>query len=124
MERVESRPSTNETKLNKGDTIRYLLANAEWEGGIENQKRTTDPTLFTIRKIVVSKNEPILYYLDGEYAPSRGFVREELMHVDLEKIQYPPQRMLSASQGALRLENQHNRLVHTTRVSEDVEGVS
>jgi len=81
---VESRPSTkykrpvgnSETKLNKGDTVRYLLANAEWKGGMENQKRATDPiwspTLFTIRKIIVSKNEPVLYYLDGEYAPSRG----------------------------------------------------
>ena len=35
-----------------------------------------------------------------------------------EKIQYPPQRILSASQSALHLENQHSRLVHTARVSE------
>ena len=73
---MESRPSTKykhpvgnkETKLNRGDTARYLLANAEWEGGMENQKRATDPiwtlALFTIRKIVVSENEPVLYYLD------------------------------------------------------------
>ena len=46
------------------------------------------PTLFTIRKIVVSENEPVLYYLDGEYAPSRGFVREKLMHVDTDKTQH------------------------------------
>ncbi|CAJ0764819.1 1561_t:CDS:2 [Entrophospora sp. SA101] len=53
LERVESRPSTKykrpvgkneENKLKKGDTVRYLLANAEWEGGMENQKRATDPT--------------------------------------------------------------------------------
>ena len=52
LERVESRPSTNykrpvgkfeENRLKKGDTVRYLLANAEWEGGMENQKRATDP---------------------------------------------------------------------------------
>ena len=41
--------------------------------------------------------------------PSHGFVRKELMHVDPDKIQYPPQRILS--------ENQPNRLVHTTQVS-------
>ena len=74
------------------------------ERGLENQARATDPvwspTLFSVQKIVVSKNEPVLYYLDGEYAPSRGFVREELMHVIPEKIQYPPQRILS--------ENRHN----------------
>ena len=95
--------------MNKGDTVRYLLANAEWEGG---KKRATDPTwsptLFTIRKIVVSENEPVL---DGEYAPSREFVRKELMHVNPEKIQCPPQRLL--------LENQHCQLVHTTRVLEN-----
>ena len=89
LEQVESRPSTkykrpggnNEKRLNKSDTVRYLLANAEWEGGMENQKRATDPiwtpTLFTIRKTVVSEKEPALYYLDGEYAPSCGFVREK-----------------------------------------------
>ena len=80
---------------------------------MENQKRATNPTyspsIHKIRKIVVSEKEPVLYYLDGEYAPSRGFVREELMHVDPDKIQYPPQRILS--------ENRPNRLVHTTRVS-------
>jgi len=52
LERVESRPSTKykrpvgkdeKNKLKKGDSVRYLLANAEWEGGMENQKRATDP---------------------------------------------------------------------------------
>jgi len=28
--------------LKKGDTVRYLLANVEWEGGIENQRQATD----------------------------------------------------------------------------------
>jgi hypothetical protein len=44
LEQVESRPSTkykrpvgkDEIKLKKGDSVRYLLANAEWEGGMEN----------------------------------------------------------------------------------------
>src|SRR3954463_7292892 len=51
LERVKSRPSTkykrpvgkDEIPLKKGDTVRYLLANAEWKGGMENQKRATDP---------------------------------------------------------------------------------
>ncbi|CAH1767632.1 8552_t:CDS:2, partial [Entrophospora sp. SA101] len=76
LKRVESRSSTkykrpvgkDEKKLKKGDTVRYLLANGEWEGGMENQKRATDPTfspsIHKIRKIIVSKNEPILYYLE------------------------------------------------------------
>jgi hypothetical protein len=50
LERVEFKPSTkykrlvgkDEIKLKKGDTVRYLLANAEWEGGMENQRRATD----------------------------------------------------------------------------------
>ncbi|CAJ0648810.1 1255_t:CDS:2 [Entrophospora sp. SA101] len=117
LKRVESRSSTkykrpvgkDEKKLKKGDTVRYLLANGEWEGGMENQKRATDPTfspsIHKIRKIIVSKNEPILYYLEGnEFTPKRGFVREELFYVDLEKLQYPPQSILS--------EKNHPRLVH------------
>jgi hypothetical protein len=51
LERVESKSSTkykrpvgkDEITLKKENTVRYLLANAEWEGGMENQKRATDP---------------------------------------------------------------------------------
>ena len=46
---------------------------------------------------MITKNEPVLYYLgsdDDEYPPKRGFVREELMHIDLEKLQYLPQSIL------------------------------
>src|SRR5207244_775600 len=103
LERVESRPSTKykrpvgkneENKLKKGDSVRYLLANAEWEGGMENQRRAIDPvwspSLHKIRKIVITKNEPVLYYLgsdDDEYPPKRGFVKEELMHVNIDTLQ-------------------------------------
>ncbi len=52
LERVESRLSTkykrlvrkDEIRLKKGDTIRYLLTNAEWKGRMENQKHATDLT--------------------------------------------------------------------------------
>ncbi len=51
LERVESRPSTkykrlvekDEIALKKSDTVCYLLANAEWEGGMKNQRRATNP---------------------------------------------------------------------------------
>ena len=77
-----------------------------WHGKSETCNRSNmDSDFIYNSKNVVFENEPVLYYLDGEYAPSRGFVCEELMYVDPEKIQYPPQRIL--------LENQHSRLVHT-----------
>ena len=52
LEQVKSRPFTkytrlvgkDEMKLKKGDIVCYLLANAEWEGEIESQRRATDPT--------------------------------------------------------------------------------
>ncbi|CAJ0838753.1 10176_t:CDS:2 [Entrophospora sp. SA101] len=122
LEKVESRPSTKykrpvgkneENKLKKGDNVRYLLANAEWEGGMENQKRATDPvwspTLFKIRKIVVTKNEPILYYLEGdEFTPKRGFVKEELLYVNIDTLQYPPQSILE--------ENTRSRSINFVRI--------
>ncbi|CAJ0748588.1 3121_t:CDS:2 [Entrophospora sp. SA101] len=65
LEKVESRPSTKykrpvgkneENKLKKGDSVRYLLANAEWEGGMENQKRATDPTFNSVSS---SNHDPL-----------------------------------------------------------------
>ena len=51
LEEVESKPSISskrpigkdEITLKKGDSVRYLLANAEWEGGMEAVRRSTDP---------------------------------------------------------------------------------
>ena len=88
--------------------VHYLLANAEWKGGLENQKRAMDPTfspsLHPIIKVVVPKNEPVLYYLSGKHSSSRVFVREEFLHVNTDMLQLPPQSILS--------ENQCTRLVH------------
>ena len=82
---------------------------------METAHRTTDsvwsPSLHKIRKIVKTKNEPVLYYLgsdDDEYPPKRGFVREELMYVDLEKVQYPPQSILE--------ENTRSRSINFVRI--------
>ena len=52
LKEVESKPSISskrpigkdEITLKKGDSVRYLLANAEWEEGMKNQKRATDLT--------------------------------------------------------------------------------
>ena len=101
LKRVESRLSTkykrpigkDKITLKKGDTVCYLLANVKWEGDMKNQKRVTDLTYLSsihkIRKKVVIKNEPVLYYLNGEYAPFHEFVREELMLIaDPEKVGY------------------------------------
>ena len=60
---------------------------------------------------MVTKNEPVLYYLgddDDEYAPKRGFVREELLYVNIDKLQYPPQSILE--------ENTRSRSVNFVRI--------
>jgi len=79
---------------------------------MENQKRATDPTfspsIHKIRKIVVMKNEPVLYYLDGEFAPTCGFVREELLYVNIDTLQYLPQSILE--------ENTRSRSVNFVRI--------
>src|SRR6266540_7057924 len=109
LEEVESKLSISSKQpigkdkitLKKGDSVCYFLVNAEWKGEMEAVRRSTDsiwsPSLHKVRKIVVSKNEPVLYYLDDrEYTPKRGFVREELMLIsNSEKVEYPPQNILS-----------------------------
>ena len=70
---------------------------------MENQKCITDPifspSLHKIRKVVVIKNEPVLYYLgsdDNEFALKRGFVREEFILIaDSKRVDYPSQSILS-----------------------------
>ncbi|RGB22992.1 hypothetical protein C1646_775187 [Rhizophagus diaphanus] len=101
LEQVESRPTTkykrsvgkDEIKLKKGDSVRYLLANAEWEGGMENQKRATDP----------------IWSDDDKFAPKRGFVRKELMLIA------DPERMDQAIDYVIRCGGQY--LGRTRRIN-------
>ena len=78
-----------ETRLPPGLKVRYLYAPGELEGG---SKRATDPIwsldIYEIDRIVVSANQPVLYYLSDD-APKRNFVREELQIVP-EDTELPP----------------------------------
>ena len=69
--------------------VRYLLSPGEDEGG--ERRRATDPiwsiTVYNINSVVISPDQPVLYYLlDG---PKRSFVREELQVVP-EDTELPP----------------------------------
>ena len=69
--------------------VRYLLSPGEDEGG--ERRRATDPiwsiTVYNINRVVISPDQPVLYYLlDG---PKRSFVREELQVVP-EDTELPP----------------------------------
>ena len=78
-----------EKRLPSGVQVRYLLSPGEDEGG--DRRRATDPiwsiTVYNINRVVISPDQPVLYYLlDG---PKRSFVREELQVVP-EDTELPP----------------------------------
>src|SRR5439155_8836887 len=55
--------------------------------------------IYTLSGYAIYTNLVMLYtyYLgddDDEYAPKRGFVREELLYVNIDTLQYPPQSIL------------------------------
>ena len=84
----------DEACLSYYDTVRYLLKLGELEHG-PARRRATDmnwsPEIFNIKRILVQKNQPVLYWLED--GPERSFVREELMlikHCDL-----PPKWILN-----------------------------
>jgi hypothetical protein len=82
--------------LSSSDVVRYLYQPGELEGG---QRRPTD----TLRNVVRQSDQPALYYLNNGSAnalsafrhqgatpaPTRGFVREELLIILLEP-ELPP----------------------------------
>ena len=78
-----------EKRLPSGVQVRYLLSPGEDEGG--ERRRATDPiwsiTVYNINRVVISPEQPVLYYLlEG---PKRSFVREELQVVS-EDTELPP----------------------------------
>jgi hypothetical protein len=85
--------------LSSSAMVRYLYQPGELEGG---RRRATDPvwslTIHTVRTVVRQPGQPALYYLNGAGAPAptRGFVREELLTVPSE-TELPPKRLLSHS---------------------------
>ena len=84
----------NEIQIPGNVKLRYLYAPGELEGG--ERRRATDPNwsleTYTIDSVVRTSGDPILYYL-SEGAPTRGFIRQELMIVP-EGTMLPPNRVL------------------------------
>ena len=69
-----------------GTKVRYLYEPGELEGQIykgKRRKRSTDPIwsvdVYKIKDRYVQKNQPTLYYLDGD--PKRSFIFEELQPI-------------------------------------------
>jgi hypothetical protein len=81
--------------LSSSAMVRYLYKPGELEGG---RRRATDPvwslTIHIVRNVIRQRGQPALYYLnrDGGPAPTRGFVREELLTVPSE-TELPPKRI-------------------------------
>ena len=83
-----------EQKVPSGIGVRYLYQPGELEGG---RRRATDPVwsleVYRLGRSVTKPDEPVLYYLQGDDAPQRGFVREELLAVSSD-TQLPPDEVL------------------------------
>ena len=92
---VPGRPlGLKEQKVPSGVGVRYLYQPGELEGG---RRRATDPMwsleVYRLGRSVTKPDEPVLYYLQGDDAPQRGFVREELLAVPSD-TQLPPDGVL------------------------------
>ena len=87
----------DEERLPYNSLVRYLLKPGELEGG---RRRATDcnwsPQTYHIKKALVQKNQPILYWLiyENGNGPKRSFVREELMVIP-HNIELPPDWVLN-----------------------------
>ena len=81
-------------KILSGVGVRYLHQPGELEGG---RRRATDPVwsleVYRLGRSVTMPDEPVLYYLQGNDAHQRGFVREELLAVPSD-TQLPPDGVL------------------------------
>ena len=84
----------HEQKLPSPVGVRFLYQPGELEGG---RRRATDPVwsldVYQLGRSVTKPDEPVLYYLQGDNAPQRGFVREELLVVPPD-TQLPPDGVL------------------------------
>ena len=92
---VPGRPvGLREQKLSSGVGVRYLYQPGELEGG---RRRATDPLwslqVYRLGRSVTKPDEPVLYYLDADDGPKRGFVREELLVVPPD-TELPPDGVL------------------------------
>ncbi|GET02259.1 hypothetical protein RCL_jg21887.t1 [Rhizophagus clarus] len=104
--RVNAKPSKprhgpmgyDEERLSYDDSVLYLLDPSEYEGG---RRRATDmnwsPQVYHIKKLLVQKNQPVLYWLiDNEgNSPERSFVHEELLVIPHD-TELPPQWVLTS----------------------------
>ncbi|CAG8704977.1 564_t:CDS:2 [Cetraspora pellucida] len=101
LERVESRPSTKykrsvrkdeKNKLKKENSVRYLLANAEWEGSMENQKRATDPTddddEYPPKQSILEENihSKSINFIHTLYLQSNNLALTILINMKIEKL--------------------------------------
>ena len=92
---VPGRPlGLKELNVPSGVGVRYLYQPGELEGG---RRRATDPVwyleVYRLGRSVTKPDEPMLYYLQGDDAPQRGFVQEELLAVPSD-TQLPPDGVL------------------------------
>ena len=85
-------PQSPESPL--GGRVRYLYQPGDMEG---DRRRATEPVwsleVYRLECSVTKPDEPVLYYLQGDDAPQRGFVREELLVVP-SYTQLPPDGVL------------------------------
>ena len=87
-------PGLKEQNVPLGVGVRYLYKPDEPEGC---RRPATDPVwsleVYRLGRSVTKPDEPVLYYLQGDDASQRGFVRKELLAVPSD-TQLPPDAVL------------------------------
>ena len=75
-----------------------MLNSGKLEGG---RRRSTDctysPQIYHIKKALIQKNQPVLYWIidENRNSPKQSFVQEELL-VIAKNVKLPPQRILTS----------------------------